>query len=520
MIRTLFKPYWRTIWQDEMPPGSASVYTKPEVVSLILDLAGYTSDTRHLLDVRVLEPSCGDGAFLRGILSRLIVSEKPSRGEICWDDARWDLAVTAVDLSPQAVRESRSLIVSMLTGAGCPETRAKHLSERWAYQADFLLHDWGNATFDVVVGNPPYVRIEQIPERVYVEYKNIWHTANDRADLYVPFFECGLGLISEGGALAFICANRFAKNQYGASLRRLIAERYHVRHYINLEHTQPFLAKVSAYPAIIVIDKKRGAPTHAETVADLDPVTMDRLREGHGVLGSENHFAEWYPNGAPWISTSKTRHASLVALERDYPTIEESAPGTRIGIGIATGADDVFVLPARRDDIEASRQIPLVMSSDVSNTTTAWSGHVLLNPFDDAGDGRLVNLDEYPGLKAHFDQFQSRLKQRHCAQNRPGQWFRTIDRYWPWLLRKPKLVIPDIQPGGIIGYEPGSCYPHHNVYWIVSDSWDLGSLQRILQSDFVTDQLRAFSVAMRGGSLRYQVQNLRKVRIPWPSSAS
>ena len=39
------------------------------------------------------------------------------------------------------------------------------------------------------------------------------------------------------------------------------------------------------------------------------------------------------------------------------------------------------------------------------------------------------------------------------------------------LTRTPRLVIPDIQPGGIIGYESGRTYPHHNVYWITSDTW-------------------------------------------------
>lgn len=56
--------------------------------------------------------------------------------------------------------------------------------------------------------------------------------------------------------------------------------------------------------------------------------------------------------------------------------------------------------------------------------------------------------------------------------------------------------------------------PHHIVYWITSTTWDLRKLQALLQSDMVTDQLRAHSVAMRGGSLRYQAQNLRRVRIP------
>ena len=60
----------------------------------------------------------------------------------------------------------------------------------------------------------------------------------------------------------------------------------------------------------------------------------------------------------------------------------------------------------------------------------------------------------------------------------------------------------------------GRFYPHHNLYWVTSDSWDLRALQALLRSSQVLMQIRAFSVQMRGGSVRYQAQTLRRVRIP------
>ena len=75
-------------------------------------------------------------------------------------------------------------------------------------------------------------------------------------------------------------------------------------------------------------------------------------------------------------------------------------------------------------------------------------------------------------------------------------------------------MIPDIQRGGMIGRDQGRFYPHHNLYWVTSDSWDLRALQALLRSSQVLMQIRAFSVQMRGGSVRYQAQTLRRVRIP------
>src|SRR6185312_1141758 len=88
------------------------------------------------------------------------------------------------------------------------------------------------------------------------------------------------------------------------------------------------------------------------------------------------------------------------------------------------------------------------------------------------------------------------------------------DRIWPRLQHRPKLVIPDIQGTPTIGLDGGKYYPHHNVYWVASESWPLLSLKALLRSSIVLQQVRAYSVQMRGGSIRFQAQTLRKVRVP------
>lgn len=95
-----------------------------------------------------------------------------------------------------------------------------------------------------------------------------------------------------------------------------------------------------------------------------------------------------------------------------------------------------------------------------------------------------------------------------------------IDRVTLSLVQKPKLMIPDIQAGGIVGYDPGQFYPHHNVYWITSEGWNLQTLQALLRSSIILEQIRAFSVQMRGGSVRYQAQVLRQLRVPLAVSLS
>jgi methylase of polypeptide subunit release factors len=299
----LFAVDWKDLWRGNTQEPVGAVFTRPEIVDLILDLAGYRPGQTRLAECPVLEPSCGDGAFLEAVVDRLLKSEREHSSDIDWHDLALANAICASDISESSIDAARALIVDRLEAAGCQQSQALVLATAWTLHTDFLLHDWGRR-FKLVVGNPPYVRLEGLPKEVLQHYRERYATATDRADLYVPFFERGLELLDEGGSLAFICANRFTKNQYGTALRELISRRYHVRYYINLEHTQPFLQDVSAYPAVVVIDREVGSGTRAATLDDCLPSTLEQLRiealASNAPDGLLAEFPVWYPDGKPW----------------------------------------------------------------------------------------------------------------------------------------------------------------------------------------------------------------------------
>jgi|CXWL01.1.fsa_nt_gi SAM-dependent methyltransferase len=516
MSLLLFEQDWRDVWDGAAPTEPVgAVFTKPEVTEFILDLAGYRPLSGRLADRRLLEPSCGDGAFLGAAVRRLLASERKHRGEVVWDDTQLAAALKACDVNIGFVTLARERIIRLLVADGCPAERANTLSAGWVEHADFLLANW-RERFDFVIGNPPYVRIEDLPQGVLGRYRELFPTCVDRADLYIAFFEQGLRLLSPDGQLAFICANRFAKNQYGRSLRELIARQYRVRYFLNLEHTQPFVTDVSAYPCIVVIDRRVDKATRAASLDSVDAPVLRDMLEDESTAWSV--FPLWYPGGVPWVATSKHVFDQHAALAERHPLLEESAEQTRVGIGVATGADDVFVRPAKEPSVEEHCQLPLVVAKDVSAESLNWSGHYLINPYTASSEGGFNSLKENPGLAAYFEQHREHLEKRHTARKNPETWYRTIDRVAYGLTGTPKLLLPDIQSGGVVGWDEGKYYPHHNVYWITSVGWDLRALQAILRSTFVYNQIRAVSVQMRGGAVRYQAQVLRKLRIPLAAS--
>jgi hypothetical protein len=136
----------------------------------------------------------------------------------------------------------------------------------------------------------------------------------------------------------------------------------------------------------------------------------------------------------------------------------------------------------------------------------------VLNPFDESG--QLVPLDAFPRFKRYLLQHQDIVTARHVAQRNPDGWYRTIDRIQPGLLETPKLLVPDIKGEGAFVIDEGRYYPHHNLYFITSDEWDLHALQTVLRSSLTLMVVATYCTRMAGGFLRFQAQYLRRIRLP------
>jgi hypothetical protein len=150
-----------------------AVYTKPEVVDFILDLATarFSSD---LTSIRFLEPSFGGGDFLVPLLKRVLASWRSKHGESPSATAIED-SLIGFELHTETFSRTKGLICNALIEEGFTDADSRYLTDMWLYNDDFLLADTGNE-FNVVVGNPPYVRQELIPEPLLREYRLRFHT--------------------------------------------------------------------------------------------------------------------------------------------------------------------------------------------------------------------------------------------------------------------------------------------------------------------------------------------------------
>lgn len=491
------------------------VFTRPWVVALILDLVGYTDD-RDLADLRVVEPACGTGAFLGPLVTRLSTSCRRRNRPITDAVA----ALRAFDLLPANVEQACQLVRRALTDDGWPEPDVEKLAGEWVQVADYLLRPMGVDAVDLVVGNPPYVRLEDVPDARMQAYRAACRTMTGRSDLYIGFFERALCSLKAGGKVGFICADRWMRNQYGRHLRALIAEHFSADVVITMHDVNAFERRVSAYPAITILSRR---PQQAALVANTtSKFGADRAPElagyaqggGHATVTTPGYQASrlshWFTGEESWPTGSPARLTMLEHFTDHFPPLEDPATQTRVGIGVATGADDVFIT-TQTNISEPDRLLPLATVSDIASGRLKWSGHYLVNPWDDNG---LVQPRDYPRMYAYFEDNAEALKRRNVAGRQPHRWYRTIDRVIPGLRESPKLLIPDMRLTMHPVLDEGTTYPHHNLYFVTSRGWDLRVLGGLLLSRVASAFVEAYCVKMRGGTLRFQAQYLRRIRVP------
>lgn len=494
------------------------VFTRRWVAEALLDLTGYTAD-KDLASMVLVEPSVGTGAFIGPIVERLLQSTSGAP-----DLHRLRAAIRGYDLQMSHVVASRHVAVELLATAGVAMADAESIASEWLNQADFLLDEMPR-NVDFIVGNPPYIRTEDLDDDVEGQYRSRWTTMRGRADIYVGFYERGLGMLVHGGSLGFICADRWMRNEYGKSLRGLVTAGYSVKTVWQMHEVDAFEAEVSAYPAITVISRcPQGSVAVMEASAGFDAgeaseavsFALGAGAAAHGVNYSSHRLEHWYQGDEMWPTGDPDRLAMLQYLNDRFSPLENESRRTRIGIGVATGADKAFIIDADAP-IEGDRKLPLVMADDIRNGTLIWRGKMLANPW--STNGSLIDLANYPMFRDYLLSHES-VSKRFVAKKTPERWYRTIDKVDHTLVERPKLLLQDMKASIQPVLEPGGLYPHHNLYFIVSDEWDLEVLGGILLSRIAQSFIEAYCVRMRGGTLRFQAQYLRKIRVPAPDSFS
>jgi adenine-specific DNA-methyltransferase len=276
--------------------------------------------------------------------------------------------------------------------------------------------------------------LEDVPTDVQRQYRARWTTMGGRADLFVGFIEKGLRTLAPEGRLAFICADRWMRNQYGSDLRAFVAANFSTEVVWAMHDVDAFESLVSAYPAITVISRQPQKSVVVAETTDAFGATSayelarwtraSELTSASGPGYQAYRLPHWFPGSEMWPAGSPARLALIEHLNDHFSPLHDPKAGTYVGIGVATGADRVF-MTNDASVVEPDRLLPMATTRNIRGGRLDWDGDYLVNPW--APDGSPVDLSQYPRLRAYFTRHHEQLNRRYIA--RAGKrWYQTIDK--------------------------------------------------------------------------------------------
>ena len=408
---------------------------------------------------RVLDPGCGDGEFIAGVL------------RIC-SQRNWPVpTIVGIELDPAR--------------AATAKRRFRGVAQVTIRHADFLQPS--RETFDFVIGNPPYVSILALSGEERLAYRSAYRTASGRFDLYVLFFEQALRLVAPDGRIVFITPEKFLYVETAKPLRELLRTMHVAELHFVGEDT--FADRVT-YPLVSTIVRT----THKAR-------TRIVRRDGAVSTGMINVATSWLPIVEGFVADTVGSTLADIAV--------------RISCGVATGADAVFVMPTERIPRELRKFAhPTLSGRQITLTRTLDQQSSLLAPYDESGallpEPRLGALGRFLREPSRRD----RLQARSCVTHKP--WYAFHDNLPLADMRRPKLLCKDITEAPFfVADRDGAIVPRHSVYYVVpSNPDDLESLAEYLNSPAVTAWLQAHCQRAAGGFLRLQSHVLKRIPVP------
>ncbi len=478
----------------------------------------------------VLDPACGCGAFLLAAAEKIYALDqtvKPSQ-----------IVATNLyggDISAASLRRCKTLLAlwSLLEGE---DTNLQYnlrsgdsLNGNWQTRFANIFTETGGG-FDLIIGNPPYVKFQDLPEKTRRELEKNWDTVGGgNYNLYFPFFELGVSLLAATGKLAYICPNNWYTSFAGEELREYLASNSLLTRILDFSHLKVF--RVQTYTAIVWVD--RAVKTSLEYTRLSKPIEIDRLRL------KEPRFAK-----VPYNSLNHHKWRLLAPTDKKrIKKIEALTPLKElydIRVGVATCKDDVYFIDGTNRDeagnykrivddqtytIEANVTMPLVKVSDFTNQEDANNNtRRIIFPYHALETGAVPIMEEemrdkYPGAYAYFLAMRQTLAARDKGKKEYPVWY-AYGRTQGLNFVGEKLLTPtwSKHPRWFLSPEPKTSFV--NGYAVCIDKktpdWapSLVVLQKILTSKVFDYYLRATSVAIEGDYWCYQKNFIESFGIP------
>ncbi len=378
-----------------------------------------------------------------------------------------------------------------------------------------------NNGFDIVIGNPPYIRQENIKE-FKPQFKQNYQVFTGTADIYTYFYEKGIKLLNENGHLCYITSNKWMRAKYGEKLRFFFKNNTGLKQIIDFEGEQIF-ENATVDTNILLTSKQinaQGNFTYQKQLPDKDnPLFTMPITDL-----SENAYTLQKPE--------------ILALKKKIEQIGTPLKDWDISIyrGVLTGFNEAFIIDndtkealCKADPNSANIIKPILRGRDIKAYEHNWAGLWIIATFPVLK----LDINDYPVIKNHLEKFMPKLKQasesftdnngvKQKTRKKTGnKWFETQDQigYYSEFV-KEKIVYPIISNNPKFVCSTSGLYTNDKCFLITGNGNNLKFLTGVLNSQLSFWYLRQIGSLLGSGGFEFRKIYVEQLPIPQISPAT
>ncbi|EPX9028038.1 class I SAM-dependent DNA methyltransferase [Campylobacter jejuni] len=393
----------------------------------------------------------------------------------------------------------------------------------WRFEFPEILDDDGNFKgFDLIIGNPPYIRQEELKELKPHLAKN-YKVYKGTSDIYTYFYELGFNVLKDrGGVLSYITSNKYTRAGYGEALREFLLKNVKVLEYTDLNGIKVF-DSATVDTSILCFEKSKSKDNKFKYLA----LSNEILKTCAYDIGLYKDFAEFSQNSLSKESftfSDENTSALKAKIERIGTPLKEWY-GLNINYGIKTGLNEAFIITTEKrneilanckDEAEKERTAKLIRKMlrgrDIKRYSYEWAGLWVIGTFPSLK----INIEQYPALKQYLSQFLPRIEQsgeKGCRKKTSNKWFETQDNiaYYEEF-EKEKIVWAEMTKEACFVYDNSNFFTNQTCYFFTH--CDYKYLLAILNSRLIVYYMQYISSHLGQGAFRWIRQYIEKLPIP------
>ena len=275
--------------------------------------------------------------------------------------------------------------------------------------------------FDVVIGNPPYVQLQNNGGRLAKLYEKCGYVSYTKTgDIYCLFYEFGSRLLKQSGHLCYITSNKWMRAGYGEKLRAFFWKNTNPLILVDFAGVKVF-DSATVDTNILLFERSKNEGKTKSCIATT--ITKDGLANLSDFV-QLHHTINAFTKSSSWVILSDIEQSIKDKIEAVGTPLKDW--DIQINYGIKTGFNDAFIISSEkrdeilancRDEAERNRTAdlirPILRGRDIKRYGYDWAGLWLINTHNGVkGKYPPIDINDYPAVKQHLDCYWDKLKNR------------------------------------------------------------------------------------------------------------